>query len=513
MSQNDVYAAYIASLTGKSSTSASAIKTINGTTSNTVSQADLSILKRIEEKLNRLEMSQGTGIVADLAIYGGFVVIPEIGVVKANVYIKDGKVCALSQSKMGSAKEEVDAVGKYVLPGIIDPHVHLGLFAPLEKELITETASALLGGITTIGCYFGSSDSHLNTFPDIQAKIEQYSKTDIIPHLVIGSKQQRQEIPSYVDRFGVTSFKLYMNGIPGMIPDVDDGFIMDVFEEVKKTGKKCLVCVHSENRYLVARARDKVYKALGDRASVTDWSDTHPDIAEEEAVIRLAYLAGKCEVPVNFVHISSKAAIDRLRTLKVNNKKLYVETTSPYLSLRRKDLSDLTGKMEPPFREAEDVEALWNAVKNGTIDTIGTDNVTLTREEKRMNEGLWKAMPGYPAMGTHLSVMLHEGVHNRSLPIEQLVRLLSTNPAMAFGIYPQKGTLMPGSDADVVLVDMEKSMTVSPSKLGSRSDFSLYEGKELKGWPVMTIKNGVIAAKNGTLVGSSIRGSCLQRNR
>ena len=502
MTQNDIYAAYIASLTGKNRT-----ETPAGT------ETDLSILKRIEAKLNQLETGREAGIAADMAINDGLVVIPEIGIVKANVYIRDGKVCALSQNKMGGAKEEVDADGKYVLPGIIDPHVHLGLFAPLEKELVTETASALLGGITTVGCYFGNSGSHLDTFPGIRTKIEQYSKTDIIPHLVIGTKQQRQEIPACVDRFGITSFKLYMNGIPDMIPDVDDGFIMDVFEEVKKTGKKCLVCVHSENRYLVARARDRVQKALGDRASVTDWSDTHPDIAEEEAVIRLAYLAEKCEVPVYFVHISSKAAVERLKSLKAGSSDLYVETTSPYLSIHRETLPDLTGKMEPPFREPEDVEALWKAVENGTIDTVGTDNVTLTREEKRMNEGLWKAMPGYPAMGTHLSVMLHEGVHNRRLPIEKLVRLLSTNPARAFGIYPQKGTLMPGSDGDVVLVDIEKSMTVNPSKLGSRSDFSLYNGKELKGWPVMTIKNGVIAAKNGTLVDSSLRGSCLRRNR
>ena len=511
MSQNDIYAAYIASLTGKSRTEKPA-----GTDGEQYeykgSETDLAILKRIEAKLNRLEAGLDTGIVADMAINDGLVVIPEIGVVKANVYIRDGKVCALSQSKMSGAREEVDAGGKYVLPGIIDPHVHLGLFAPLEKELVTETASALLGGITTIGCYFGSSGSHLDTFPDIRAKIERHSKTDIIPHLVIGTKQQRQEIPACVNRFGVTSFKLYMNGIPGMIPDVDDGFIMDVFEEVKRTGKKCLVCVHSENRYLVARARDKVYKALGDRASVTDWSDTHPNIAEEEAVIRLAYLAEKSGVPVYFVHISSKSAIDRLKSLKAGRRDLYVETTSP--------TCPYTGSPARPYRQ--DGTALPGTGRRGstvegsrkrTIDTVGTDNVTLTREEKNMNEGLWKAMPGYPAMGTHLSVMLHEGVYNRRLPIERLVRLLSTNPARILGVYPQKGTLMPGSDGDVVLVDMEKSMTVSPSKLGSRSDFSLYEGKKLQGWPVMTIKNGVIAAENGSLTDSGLRGSCLQRNR
>lgn len=512
MSLHDIYAAYIAALTGGShptaSTDASRVEDdykSRGT--------DLTILKRIEDKLNRLDGGQATHTPVDMAINDGLVVIPEIGVMKANVYIRDGKVCALSQQKMGTAKVDIDAGGKYVLPGIIDPHVHLGLFAPLADELRTETASALLGGITTIGCYFGSQGSHLNTFPDIRTKVEQHSRTDIIPHLVINSVQQREEIPICVDRLGITSFKLYMNGIPGMIPDVDDGFIMDVFDEVKKSGRRCLVCVHSENRYLVSRAKERIYKSLGDRATVTDWSDTHPDIAEEEAVIRLAYLAEKSGVPVYFVHISSQAAIDRLKSLKMHNPNLYAETTSPYLSIHRDTLPDLTGKMEPPFRYPKDVEALWEGIKNGTIDTIGTDNVTMTREEKKIKEGLWKAMPGYPAMGTHLSVMLHEGVHKRGLPIERVVQLLSTNPARAFGIYPKKGTLMPGSDGDVVLVDMEKTKVVNPPELGSRSDFSLYEGKRLQGWPVMTIKNGAIATKDGNLMDNGLRGSCLQRNR
>jgi dihydropyrimidinase len=512
MSQHDIYAAYIATLTGGGHPAASGDTSRVHADSNS-RDTDLSILKRIEEKLNRLDSGQEMNTPVDLAIYNGLVVIPEIGVMKANVYIRDGKVCALSQQKMGAAKVDVDAAGKYVLPGIIDPHVHLGLFAPLADELITETASALLGGITTVGCYFGSDGSHLNTFPDIRTMVEQHSKTDILPHLVINSMQQREEIPACVDRLGITSFKLYMNGIPGMIPDVDDGFIMDVFDEVKKTGRRCLVCVHSENRYLVARARSKVYKSLGDRATVTDWSDTHPDIAEEEAVIRLAYLAEKSGVPVYFVHISSQAAIDRLKNLKMHNRNLYAETTSPYLSINRDALPGLTGKMEPPFRFPKDVEALWEGIRDGTIDTIGTDNVTMTREEKKIKEGLWKAMPGYPAMGTHLSVMLHEGVHKRGLPIERVVQLISTNPARAFGIYPQKGTLMPGSDGDVVLVDMEKAKAVNTHELGSRSDFSLYEGKRLQGWPVMTIKNGVIAAKDGILTDNGLRGSCLQRNR
>ncbi|NLJ78658.1 MAG: hypothetical protein GX329_04785, partial [Tissierellia bacterium] len=372
------------------------------------------ILQEISNKLDRLgktghnpkvpdvvdtPRTEGT---IDLAIINGKVVLPDVGVIETNIYIRDGVVCSLGTHPPADVKEVIDASNRYVMPGIIDPHVHLGLFAPLKTELETETKAALFGGVTTIGCYFGGPESHFKVFPSIMEDIQSYSHTDVIPHLVIGSDEQKSEIVDYTKHFGITSFKIYMNGIPGLIPDVDDAFILDVMDEMKRSGKECILCSHTENRYLVRRAFEKIKREKGDSADIRDWTDTHPDIAEEEAVIRLAYLAENAKVPIYMVHISSKAAIDRLRQIKPYNRYVNVETTSPYLSITRDSSMGNTIKMEPPFRDDKDLEALWEGVEDGLVDTIGTDNVTLTRAEKNIDASIWDTIPGYSALETHL---------------------------------------------------------------------------------------------------------------
>ncbi len=485
----------------------------------------LDVLREISRKLDKLDCLEKTiertqipqsltqmvqAVYADIAILNGNVVLPDQGVFHANVYIKNGKILAVGQHLM-QAKRSIDATNQYVLPGIIDPHVHLGLFAPMQRELATETKSAVMGGITTIGCYLGGQQSHFSSFPEIQKQVQQFSYTDIIPHFVISTEEQKKEIQDYVTHFGITSFKVYMNGIPGMIPDVDDGFIWEVMGELKKARNPCILCVHAENRHLVAQASKIVKDTIGANATIEDWSDTHPDMVEEEAVMRLSYLAQKSGVSVYFVHMTSKAAIERLRKMKPFHFCIHVETTSPYLSLTRHSTADNKMKMEPPFRESEDVEALWKALEDDVVDTVGTDNVTMTKAEKQLDQNMWDVLPGYPALETHLTVLLHEGVVKRKIPIEKLVTHITKKPAEIFGIYPKKGTLLPGSDADVVIVDMQKSLKVYAEQLHSRSDFSLYEGKQMQGVPVMTIQKGNIVMENGIFVGTSPNGTCFRR--
>ncbi|HWQ29743.1 MAG TPA: amidohydrolase family protein, partial [Negativicutes bacterium] len=188
-----------------------------------------------------------------------------------------------------------------------------------------------------------------------------------------------------------------------------------------------------------------------------------------------------------------------------------IETTSPYLSLTRSYTAENSIKMEPPFRDIEDVEELWKAVSEGVVDTIGTDNVTLTKAEKRTEDTLWNTMSGYPAVETHLPVLLNEGVVKRGIPLDVLVGKLTKKPAEIFGIYPEKGTILPGSDADVVIVDLNTVREVKASDGTSRSDFSLYEGRKIKGWPVATIKNGELVAENGSYVGYCANGKYITR--
>lgn len=447
----------------------------------------------------------------DIAISNGSVIIPGMGVFVANMGIINGKIATITNAKI-TGKQNLDALGKYVSPGIIDPHIHLGLFAPFEEEIETETKAAIAGGVTTIGCFIGSPDSHFNTFPEIEEKIKKLSNTDIIPHLIINNDTQKREIKDYIDYLGITSFKLYMNGIPDIVPDVDDGFILDVFDEIKKTNKKCMICVHTENRDLVKRATLRIKSELEDKATIRDWSKTHPEIAEEEAVIRLSYLAKKMGVNVYMVHISSADAIKRLRKMKPENKYINVETTSPYLTISNKSMDSNIIKMEPPFRNLEDIEELWTGIEDDTIDTIGTDNVTMTKAEKNIQyDSVWNVIPGYPAVETHLPVLLNEGVIRRRIPIEKIIEKLTKKPAEMFGIYPQKGSMMVGSDADITIIDLNEIKEVNVENLHSRSDFSLYEGKKLQGWPIMTIKSGKIVYKDGRFTNEKAECKYLKR--
>ncbi|MGB9840876.1 dihydroorotase [Thermovenabulum sp.] len=435
----------------------------------------------------------------DLVIKNGFCVIPGSGLIRADLGIKDGKITHIGNNINTPSKELFDATNLCILPGIIDPHIHLGIFEDFEIELETETRAAIIGGITTAGCFFGGQESYLKNFPIKRKLIKEKSYIDIVPHFVISNYQQLEEIPRYIKEFGVKTFKLYMCGIPGLISDVDDAFMLDVFEVIKESMEDCTVFIHAENPILVNRATKKFWG--NDGPELKKWELTHPEMAEEEAVIRASYYAEKIGVKIYFVHISTKGAINALKKIKTSGKQtIFAETTSPYLTLTTDDNLGVIGKMIPPLRGNEHVEALWQGIKDGIIDTIGTDNVTLTLKEKKVSEGIWMAMPGYPALTTHLPSILHEGVNKGKLSLEKLTELMCKNPARILGLYPKKGTILPGSDADLVIVDLNKKMKVEHSFLGSRSDFSIYEGKELIGWPIATIKSGKVIVNNMKII-------------
>lgn len=477
----------------------------------------LEILKEINQKINKFSGIQASCPVheenfIDMAIINGKIVIPDAGVFLSDIYIRDGLVVGLGRQKDIQAKKVIDASGKYICPGIIDPHVHLGLFASMETDLVSETKAAIMGGITSIGVFLGGEDSHFETFPKIKEKIEKLSYVDVFPHFVISNEFQKNEISGYEKSFGVTSFKVYMNGIPGMIPDVDDGFILDVFDEIRNIhGKQCVLCCHTENASIVARALKKTKEECGDSGNIEDWEKTHPAMAEEEAVMRISYLAAQEKMPVYLVHIGTSEGIEKLRQIKPFNPYLFIETTSPYLSVAGEQRKNPLFKMEPPLRGVKDQEALWKALRDGIIDTVGTDNVCETIEEKRDNRPIWDVVPGYSVLQTHLPAVLTEGVIKRGLDIERVIRSMTKRPAEIFGIYPKKGTLLPGSDADITIIDINLEKEVYASSLISRSDFSIYEGRALRGWPVMTIKGGYIFMENGKMVSENSRGKILLR--
>ena len=221
------------------------------------------------------------------------------------------------------------------------------------------------------------------------------------------------------------------------------------------------------------------------------------------------FLAKRTGVTLYLVHISSKEAIGTLAGLKSGS--VHVETTSPYLTIDDASALGVYAKMAPPFRDRASVDALWQGIAQGVVDTIGTDNVTMTSIEKNVSGGMAEAVPGYSALPTHLAAVLDEGYHRRGFSLETLIPLMTSNPARIYGLQPEKGNLLPGSDADIVVLDIDRVKTVDPKMLGSRSDFSLYQGKTLKGWAAATIKSGKIATLDGVTTGEKPSAKLIKR--
>jgi dihydropyrimidinase len=446
----------------------------------------------------------------DLKVANGNVFIPGAGFFGTEVGVKDGKIVMLGAG-LSDAARTLDAGGKTVMPGVIDPHIHLGIFNDFALECESETRAALAGGVTTVGVFMGGADSYLPQLGSLIDIVEQKSSVDLFFHLSIFTEAQMAEMEEYYRNFGVTSFKFYMAGVRGVFPGVTDGFIYEGFKKVASMGDRATACVHCEDQSMLDVAFEKVCRETPN-GTLCDWANAHPNIAEEEAIMRACYLAQKAGNRLYIVHISTKEGADRFASLgKENQYRVFGETTSAYLSVDKNDEVGLIGKMLPPIRDAGDVDGLWARVSDDTISSFGTDNVSMNLAIKQAEKGMLGAMPGYPILQTHLPAILTQGYHKRSVPLETILTKATANPAKIFGIYPQKGTIATGSDADIVILDLNKERKVKSDELFSYGDFSLYEGKTLTGWPDVVIKNGKVAYENGEILIEPGAGSYLRR--
>ncbi len=443
---------------------------------------------------------------AELNIVNGRVVIPGTGVQEVGISIEKGKITAVAQAlELPSAKETLDATGKYVFPGLIDPHIHLGFCRGFEADCQTETRAALAGGVTTVGCYLGGPDPYSVMLGGIEEQVNSVASADVVIHVAINTPDQMKEIPLYAKDFGINTFKFYMFGIPGLIPSQSNAFLLKGFREVSKLGNNVVCCVHAEDESISAPGWD-TFGAMEEK-TLAAWADVNPKESEELAVIISSYLAETAKVKLNILHLCTALSMERLRLIKKTNPYVHAEALNLALSVDKNSDAGLAARWAPAVRDAEDKEALWEAVKDDTIDTIGCDSVSMDREGFN-NLGLGQTA----ADALMISWMLTEGYHNRGVPIEKLVEKVTINPARLFGIYPQKGTISVGSDADITIVDVDKEFEVDYQKLHSVCDWNAFQGKKLKGQPIVTIKSGKVAYREGEILVDPGIGAYIRRS-
>jgi dihydropyrimidinase len=447
----------------------------------------------------------------DLVVRGATVVLPDAGAQRLDLAVSDGMVAAhLSPDADVDATETLDASGKVVLPGLIDPHQHMGLGDP-QTDYLTETGAAAIAGFTTLMNFLMTPEPYAATYHANRELADRQAHVDYALHAVISTREQMAELDGYIADYGMTSFKFFMSfrgeegAYIGLLP-IDDGLQFELFELLGQRAGT-VVCVHTENIEVVWAVRDRLQQQ--GRDDLEAWHESRPPFTEAEAAVRTMLFARETGASAYIVHASTQQTLEEVAAFRARGGSVFLETCPHYLTHTYESPVGLLGKQNPPLRAPSDLEALWAAILDGTIDTIGSDHAP--RLGARKQGSVWTASPGQPNMPVILPVLLDEGVRKRGMPIERVAEITAANPAKIFGMWPQKGSLQVGADADFTVVDMDLEKTVSPQLLQGRADYSIYDGMTLRGWPVLTVLRGAVVARNGELTAQPGAGRFIHR--
>jgi len=448
----------------------------------------------------------------DLAIKNGLLVTPG-GIVRGGLAVRGEKIVYIgADASLPKGKLEIDAEGNYVLPGLVDPHVHIG--RALEEDFIsqfrTESISAAISGVTTFMGFVRFGEILKRRLPVYQKGKEigkQNSFIDFRFHAYLFNEEQLEEIPQLIEE-GITSIKLFLNhnkesaSKAGYRP-IDFGFLYKIMETVASYRPLALVQAHCEQRDIISFLSNRL-ESQG-RNDFLAWAESRPAICETMHVFSLGLIGMETGCPVYVVHVTNKETVDIIRYLRQRGAKIYAETCPHYLTLTKDTPMGVLARMEPPLRSEADIDYLWKALADGTFNTIGSDHVPLPRKQKE-EDGIWKGTGGISGISATLPLMMTDGVNKGRITIEQLVKLTSENPARIWGVYPKKGALSLGSDADIIIVDPNKEWVLSAENLKSRSDYSVYEGRAAMGKTHKTFIRGKLVAEDGQLVAEAPAG-------
>jgi dihydropyrimidinase len=432
----------------------------------------------------------------DTLITNGTVVTPQEVLVGMAIGVSAQKIAFLGKKEAApKAAEVIDAGGNYIMPGTIETHAHLGAGPPtFEDDVLTETKAAAAGGVTTVLHFIAERGSILERLPYYVDTVAQSATTDIGFHACIMFEPQLQEISALAKK-GMKGFKFLMayqgNELETLgIFGVDYRFLYRGMERVKEAGG--LAMVHAENYQLLKLFEEKfnvgnVFDPEYERSAqdFVSFNLSRPAMCVEIDTYAACRMAENISVPLIIVHTTTGRQVKIANAFRARGQVVYVETMPHYLT------HDYSGKgfkrphlaMSPPaYQTKADMEALWEGIATGEVNAIGTD----------MDNGFWNQMP------TELAVMLSEGVNKKRLTLPQLVTANSYSPAQIFGLYPKKGVLLPGSDADIIVVDLKKKVTVRADLFpGYCQNFNPYEDWQLKGWPILSMVRGKVVMRDG----------------
>ncbi len=429
----------------------------------------------------------------------------------ADIGITGGKVVALAAGLEG-AKEVIDATGKYVLPGGIDSHVHIsqpsGPGIVMADDFESCTRSAAFGGNTTVlpFCLQESGTSLRQAVNDYHKLAEGKCHVDVSFHLIISDPSEQvlgQELPALV-KDGYTSFKVFMTYDGLALTDLQ---IMETMAVAKETG--ALVMIHAENYDMIRFLTAKLEKQ-GDTAPFFH-AKSRPIAVEREATHRAITLAELSEVPLVVVHVSNREAMEEIRRAQAKGLKIKAETCPQYLVLTEDDLKGLNMEgakyvCSPPPRDKESQAACWEGLQTGVFTLFSSDHCPFRYDDTQgklapKGRTSFRWVPnGIPGVAARLPILFSEGVSKGRIDINTFVAVTATNHAKTYGLYPQKGTIAVGSDADIVLWDPKKTMTIANENQHHGADYTPYDGIAVEGWPVLTMVRGKTVVKDGALV-------------
>ncbi|MFA9436736.1 MAG: allantoinase AllB [Candidatus Bathyarchaeota archaeon] len=434
----------------------------------------------------------------DIVIKNGLMVLPS-GITQGSLVIDDGKIIGILKSSEPKADRIIDATGKVVLPGMIDMHVHLrdpGF--PEREDFESGTRAAAAGGVTTVIDMPNTVPATVTLEAFNQKKAIADGKSLVDFGFIGGAGEVPQKDIIELAQAGATSFKSFLIARFKELAASDYTLLkhMELLAELDRP-----LLVHAENGDLVDKYMEEA--VASGRTDPLAHCDFRPDIAEIEAVMRCITLAAETDCHLHICHMSAEGSVDILEWAQSTGQLVTGETSTNYLLFTRDAMVERGpyAKVDPPLRSKNDQLRLWEGLNDGTIDVLASDHAPYTKEEKERGfDNIFDAPSGGVVIETTLPLML-DAVNNDRISLERLVEVFSTNPAVMNGFYPMKGDLMLGSDADVVIADMDMPFHIKGENLQTIQKITPYEDMKGKGMPVMTLVRGKVVYEDGQVTG------------